>query len=241
MSEIRALSVDERQLIAKLVDHSSPTDALVAYYGIDHPAERSKVFGWFAGSGALLSIMVVAQTGMDLFRPLFVPFVARHERFSAMIALAMDSHSDGLITMPLEQKAWLEGSVKVASEQVLELYRLDPREFEPILNVLVVESGSAKMLPRYEIKSGEQVQAAAGMNWVGRKFAELYLQFESGVQRRQFPHSVLSAASSFLLDQGRIPLLRLKQDDDRAKEVALESGYRLVGHRSLFAEIHTAA
>jgi hypothetical protein len=236
MSEIRELSVQERQLIAKLVDHSSPTDALVAYYGIDHPPQKSKILGWFAGNGALLSIIVVAQTGMDLFRPLFVPFVARHERFSAMLEIAMDSHTGGLITMPLEQKAWLEGSANIANAQVLELYRLDPREFEPILNVLVVESGPDEMLPRYEIRSSEKIQAAAGLNWVGRKFAEVYLEFEPGVQRRQFPHSVLSATSAFLLDQGKIPLLRLEQSDDHSREVALDFGFRPVGNRTLFAE-----
>jgi hypothetical protein len=174
---------------------------------------------------------------MDLFRPLFLPFVARHERFGAMLQAAMSGNPSGLIYMPPEQKAWLEGKAQISNEQILDLYRLDPREFEPVLNVLVVESGSAELHPRYEIRSGDKVLAAAGLNWIGPKFAELYLEFEPEAQPRKFPHSVLSSACAFLLDQSKIPLLRLKQLDQPSRAVALDFGFKPVGNRTLFAEL----
>jgi hypothetical protein len=141
-----------------------------------------------------------------------------------------------ILQMPLEQTDWLDSSFELTNIRTAELLRLAPEVFEPIINVLVLEVDTPGEFSRFEIRSSSGAFAAAGVNWIGDEFAEVYLDFDKEAIERKFTVSVLSAMSNKLLEQKHIPLF-IREDSSAVAYQSLEKvGFRSTGHRLITAD-----
>jgi len=236
MASIQRISPEERHRLFGLLNDRSASDAFVAYYALEHPADRVVIHGYFSGGKGPSGFMVVAQTGMDLFRPIAVPFVATPTSLHQLLRASLQPQRPVLLYLPLEQREWAEQLLDFQGGQVAELMRLDPRAYEPMINVLVRESSSPLGTPRYEIQSRSGASAATGVNWQGQRYAEVYLQADEEAQTRGLALSVLAAISSRLLREHTIPLFR----HDESSLIRLSSlerlGFRGTGSRTFIAQ-----
>jgi hypothetical protein len=137
----------------------------------------------------------------------------------------------------LEQRDWLANDLVLTDSRVTELLRLDPMSFRPIVNVLVLEMGTPSGLPRFEIRTKSGSYAAAGINWIGKRFSEVYLEADHEARVRGLALSVLSAMNNHLLEQNRIPLYRTDDANQIGHDELMGIGYRATGTRTLITQI----
>src|SRR3970040_2155733 len=142
MPDIRRLPAEERGKLAPLLNLHAPADATAAYYALDHPEERCELFVEYAGNGAPRGFLALAQTGLDLFRRLAVPFAAHPMGLANLLLAALAPGVSALILLPLDQQKWVDGWVDLTEVRVTDLYRLHTSLFQPVLNVLVSASES---------------------------------------------------------------------------------------------------
>jgi GNAT superfamily N-acetyltransferase len=236
MGEVVLLPSSSRHVLARLLDDRSAGDAMAAYYALHHPADRVGLYTYHPTNRGLSGFLAIARTGLDLFRPLAVPFVASWAALSALMRTALKPGMPVVLHLPLEQKAWAEEAVDLSEARVMELLRLDLREFEPVINVLVVEARAPGGWPRYEIRSGDQVHVAAGLNWKGPTFAEVYVDVDPALRGRGFGKSVLAAIAGRLLGESIVALYRVEDDNVVSRREAEELGFRPTGLRTLTAQ-----
>jgi len=235
MAEIRRLPPEERARLAPLLNPQSPTDATAAYYALDHPAGRTELFVELAGNGAPRGFLVLAQTGFDLFRRLAVPFAAHPLGLVRLLQGALRPGQPFLLMLPTDQEAWIDGLVDLSEMRVFDIYRLHTASFQPVLNVMVVASEAPDGGARFDIRAASGAHAAAGVNWRGSHYAEVYVEADDEARARGFARSVLAAMAGQLLSERRIALYRIDQLDVPAQAEAYEVGFRRTGERSLLA------
>jgi hypothetical protein len=236
MSEVLRIAASERYRLAPLLDPRLPQDAMVAYYGLQHPADRVVVYGYYQIAHAPSGFLALAQTGYDLFRPLAVPFAGSPDALQALLRVSLQRGRPVMLHLPLEQRAWVEAVVDLSEPRVSQLWRLSTKEFRPEVNVLVVPSQSPSGLPRFEVRSGDEIRAAAGVNWKGELFAEVYVESEPEAAGRGYRRSALAAIAGQLLSEGRLPLYQAGERDLSAQAEAQWVGFRPTGVRCLLAQ-----
>jgi hypothetical protein len=236
MGEVRRMTSAERGQLGQLVDDRSAVDALATYYALFHPAERVKLYAYFPGNAAPSGFLAIAQTGLDLFRPMAVPFIGQPQGMAALLRAGLESHRPVMIEMPVDQRQWIEDIVELSEVKVLELMRLDPGAYKAEINVLVVEDANPSGFPRFEVRSGEVVRAAAGVNWSGGRFAEVYLESDPEVSGRGHSRSALSAIVGRLLADHKLPLYRVDAEEAGAQAEAQWVGFRKTGERTMLAQ-----
>jgi hypothetical protein len=233
MTRVKTLDAAERGKLDRLLNRESAADAMAAYYALNHPAEKTSIYVHEAAGGGMNGFLIVAQTGMDLFHPVVVPFVARGSILRELLLHAIHPGRPFVLFLPHEQRDWLPKSIEQRASKVYELLRLDRNSFEPIINVLVVEVATPNKFPRYEIRSRSGAFAASGVNWKGDRFAEIYLEADSEAAGRKFAISVLAAMSAYLIEENRIPLLRWDDQEGVSLESLRGVGYRPTGSKIL--------
>jgi GNAT superfamily N-acetyltransferase len=233
MSEVRRLQPAERNELAALLDERSAADAMAAYYGLHHPADRLSLYVYQPTRGGLRGFLAVAQTGLDLFRPLAVPFVGQREGLAELLRAGLRPGRPVVLHIPVEQRPWALEVAELSDVRPAELLRLDMRRLRPLLNVLVVESQSPNGWPRYEIHAADGSVAAAGLNWKGPRFAEVYLDLDPKAKGRGFGASVLAAITRRLIEEKISPLYRVAVDDLEARAAAEELGFTPTGIQTL--------
>lgn len=233
MGEVRPIPPEDRNQLASLLDRRSAADATAAYYALHHTASKVKLFGYFANNSKPSGFLAVATTGLDLFRPIAVPFAAQPFPMIALIREGLGSGRPAVMHLPADQLGWVEGVLEMDNPRTFELMRLAPQEFEPLINVLVVEAMTPTGWPRYEIRSRQMVVAAAGLNWMGEYFAEVYLEVQPEARERRLGESVLAAIVSRLLSERRVPLYLVEVGDDKAQLEAAALGFRPTGVRTV--------
>lgn len=236
MSEVRRLPASSRAELARLLDERSAADAMAGYYALHHPADRVTLYTFHPTHAGITGFLALARTGLDLFRPLAVPFVASPRGLAALLRAALKPDRPVVLQLPLEQRTWVEDVVELSDLQVGEVLRLDLREFQPVVNMLVVETRSPGGWPRYEIRSGETVYVAAGINWKGPTFAEVYLDVDPSVRGRGYGKPVLAAIAGRLLGESLVALYRVADEDFAGRSEAAALGFRPTGLRILTAQ-----
>lgn len=236
VTEIVRLEPSQRGQLARLLDDRSAGDAMAAYYALRHPAERLELHAYTPTPAGATGFLAVAQTGLDLFRPLAVPFVASARGLTALLRAGLRPSRPVLLHLPLDQQAWLGQAVTLSEARPAELLRLDMRSFRPMVNVLVVETQSPGGWPRYEIRSGKALYGAAGLNWKGTTFAEIYLEVAPEARQTGYGRSVLAAIAGRMLSESVIALLRVEDQDLDTRADALALGFRPTGIRTLTAQ-----
>ena len=230
------LLASERGQLAGLLAPRSAADAMAAYYALDHPSERVKLYANYLRDAKPNSFLVLAQTGLDLFRPLVVPFAGQGENLKELLRAALKPGQPVLIDLPIGQRSAAEEVVQLSDVREAEILRLDPSLFVPQINVLVLESRTPDGWPRFEIHSGELLQAAAGLNWSGDHFAEVYVEAMPAAVARGFRSAVLGVIAGHLLGEQKIALYRAWDEDINAKSDALNLGFQRTGTRSISAQ-----
>jgi len=236
MAEVRRIPPEEREVLAGLLDPRSVADALPAYYALTHPADRVALYAYYHTPNVPSGFVVLARTGYDLFRPLAVPFVATPTGLASLLGASIEPGRPVILTLPAEQRAWVQDVADLGSTVVLDLLRVDSRSYSPLLNVLVVESTAPGGLPRFEIRSGGVTHAAAGLNWIGELYAEVYLETSPEALGKPYGKSVLSAITGRLLAEGKVALLRLDEANIVGHVDAYEIGFRRTGERNLVCQ-----
>ena len=237
MTSVQRIHLEERQKLRNLVDIHSASDAMAAYYGLEHPEERVKLFGYYPSGHVLSGFMAVANTGVDLFRPLVIPFAATAEAMRTLIASALDPGRPYLIYLPIEQSETMIELANLEPIAITNLLRLDASRFQPVINILVERRKGPGGYPRFEIQSPGNGYAASGINWRSSQTAEIYVESDSTGYRRGFTKSVLAALIQDLLEEKTRILFRIADDDYSAFEDAFDLGFSPTNVRTLFAQI----
>jgi len=236
MGKVRLIQTSERGQLADLLAPRSAADAMAAYYALDHPSDRVTLFAHLPRNAKPNSFLVMARTGLDLFRPLVIPFAGHGETLKALLQAALKPGQPVLVDLPAGYRSLAEEVVELQEVREAEFLRLDPSLYVPQINVLVLESRTPDGWPRFEIRSGEMLQAAAGLNWKGDHFAEVYVEAEPEAVMRGHRAAVLSVIAGHLLGERRIALYHVGNDDFAAKAEALDVGFRRTGARNVSAQ-----
>jgi hypothetical protein len=237
MARIHEIKTSDREQLVPLLNIEAASNALATYCALHHPADKLKLYVSSDGGGNPNGFIAIAQTGLDLFRPIAVPFVASSKILGELLRVALRPGQPVLLYLPLEQRDWLIDDLVLTEPRITELLRIDPMSFRPIVNVLVIEVGTPSGLPRYEIRTKSGSMAAAGINWLGERFSEVYLEADHEAQVRGLALSVLSAMNSHLLEENRIPLFRSDDSNKLGYDELLSVGYRATGTRTLIAQV----
>jgi hypothetical protein len=228
---------DERSAARRLLDDSSPAGAFAAYYALHHDPKRTTLFIHRNRDGQPDGLLVRAQTGMDLFRPVVVARAALDE-------VALDLFKTGLLpgrpyylVAPLSLANAVNRCLIVSDPELLRIYRLDPAKFDPELNVLVVANPAPDGSPRFEISSQGAVQAAAGVNWRSPRFAEVYVYTEPAARGRGWGKSVTSALVGSLLKSRLTPLYFVDEQNSASIKLAESIGFVDTGEREYAGQV----
>ncbi len=236
MPSIELIPCENRDTLRSLIDVRSAADALASYYALAHECERVQLFGYYPNNHSLSGFLAIAQTGIDLFRPLAVPFLGTRQGLQEMVLGVLKPGRHHLVYLPVEQQEYLIGIAELTPIMMSNLLRLDPRGFQPLINVLVERRHTPDGLPRFEIQSSNGF-AAAGINWRTQYAAEIYAEGDPSGYRRGFTKAVLGGLISQLIQEGLTVFLRIPDDDYRSFEDAFDLGFKPTGVRHLFADL----
>ena len=79
---------------------------------------------------------------------------------------------------------------------------------------------------RYEIRSGDRVVSAAGVNWRSARMAEMYIYSEPEVRSRGWDRAVGAACVRALLEKHLLPLYVASERDVASHDLANSLGFR---------------
>ncbi len=188
-----------------LLDEASPADALAAYYALHAEPASTELFVHLEGTTPQ-GFLVRARTGMDLFRPLVTMRTADEAVFAALCRQGLPARRPVYLTVPQVLAGWANKHLTLTEADLFQVCILPHGHHQPEVNVLVTTSRDPQGRPRCEIRSGDTLGAVAGVNWLGPRFAEVYVQVHPQAQGRGWGRSVVNALCGHLLAQGRTPL-----------------------------------
>jgi RimJ/RimL family protein N-acetyltransferase len=227
----RTILDPRRASLRPLLNENSVADALASYYALHHPPDRAEVVIHPREAQRADGFLVRARTGLDLFRPL-VTFRAPSE------AVAVSLFQDGLqlgrpvyLTVPEALAGWANKHLLVTDAALHRVYRFNPDQHEPMINVLAMMSTGPDGTPRCEIRSGGQVSAVAGVNWQSPRFTEVYVYTDPAVRGRGWGRSVVSAVATQIVKSGRLPLYVVAESNEASIRVAEAVGFEDTGLR----------
>ena len=230
---------DLRRAIRPLLS-DRPGDAVADYYAFHHPDERTGLVVYPPDAERPTGYLAFSRTGMDLFRPLVtlrLP-IADLEASAAAIRGAIMPETAVILFSPAQYGPLLHALFDVQTEETLRLYALSPRRFEPIINVLVVETTGPNGLPRFIVRSQAdgEVIAAAGLNWQSPRYAEISVNTDLSHRRQGLGQSVVAAMAEYVLANGRIPLYLVSEQNTASIRLAESAGFRDTGHNKLLLQ-----
>jgi GNAT superfamily N-acetyltransferase len=222
---------------ARIMLHlSDPADALYAYYALYHDPRRTALFVHGDAEGHADGFAAVCQTGQRLFQPT-VALRAKNGRAAVEVlrqALVPDRPYYVITTLDLMDT--VAEVVDVEQAGINHLYGLELIRFKPIINVLVMTEEGVGGLPRFVIRSREEVAAEAGLNWASPHFAEVFVRVEPGAQGRGWGQAVLAACTTWAVRSARQPLYVVNEANAPSIALAETVGYLDTGAREFAGE-----
>lgn len=222
---------EQRRAIRSLLVLHDPGDARTAYYALEHDPNRTTITLHRSASGHVDGFLATCITGADPFQPLVVLRAFGPGTLEALINEALIPGRPYLFSVPVYIGAALGEILTLSNAMVWHILRTDADHFSPLINVLVTQERGAGGQPRWQIRAQARVVAAAGVNWRGSHWAEIYVAAESAARARRWDESVLAAATSTLLAEGVKPLYFVAQGDSRVRQIAEARGYYDSGAR----------
>lgn len=230
---------DLRRAIRPLLG-DRPEDAVADYYAFHHPDDKTGLVIYPKDAKRPTGYLAFSRTGMDLFRPLVtlrLP-IDDLEASAEAIQAAMAPETAVILFSPAEYGPLLHALFDVQTEETLRLYALSSRRFEPIINVLVVETTGPNGLPRFIVRSQSigEVAAAAGLNWQSPRFAEISVNTDLSHRRQGLGQSVVAAMAEYVLANGRTPLYLVAEQNTASIRLAENTGFRDTGYTKLLLQ-----
>jgi predicted GNAT family acetyltransferase len=108
---------------------------------------------------------------------------------------------------------------------------LNPARFEPVVNIFVLRAAAPDGLPRFEIRQGDQLVAAAGVNWQSPDWAEIFVHTDPAGRERGYGKSVCAALCARLLEERRSVLYAVEEDNLPSLRLAQSAGFEDTGER----------
>jgi hypothetical protein len=226
---------EQRKLVERLLDPTSPADAPTAYYALYHDPQRSALFVRTDAEGRAIGFAGRFQTGVDLFRPVVVTRCPDAELAADLLAEALTVGRPYIFFGEPNQLPLVSASLQIDNRRILAIYELKTARFTPVINVLVVTKTAPDGSPRAEIHSGG-LQAVAGVNWQSPYFAELYVHTEAEARQRGWGRSVVAACTQQVLAAHRRPLYLVEPDNEASISLAEGLGYMDTGARMALAD-----
>jgi hypothetical protein len=221
----------------ELLNEFDAADALASYYTLHHDSKRTALFMHRDAKNKLDGYLVRCQTGFDLFRPLVTLRLRGGE--SALPDLLDEALAPGrpyLAVIPANYAEKLKPYATLTDASLNIVLRLDPARFQPEMNVLVNRRTDAEGNPRAEIKHGDRVIAAAGVNWRSPVFAEIFVNVTGDEQGRGYGRTVVGALVAELLHTSITPLYAVAESNAASLELAEAVGFVDTGAREIMAQ-----
>lgn len=228
-----------RRAIRHLLDERKSADAMAVYFAFYHPDNKTQIIPYPPQAERAEGYVTLSRTGMDLFRPLLTARLPRDERATAaLLAQAVPEGTPVILNAPQEDMPLLQAFFQLQTAETLLTYELNPERFEPEINVLVMQSDGANGLPRFVIRQsgGEGIAAAAGLNWLSPYFGEISVNTAPRYRRRGWGRSVVAAMANYLLENGRIPLYAVTENNEPSMQLAENVGFTYRGVRQVMAQ-----
>lgn len=215
-------------------------DAVADYYAFYHPDDKTNLVVYPENAERPTGYLAFSRTGMDLFRPLVTLRLPIGDLVASadVIYSAMAPGTAVILFSPEKYGPLLHALFDVQTEETLRMFALQPRRFEPIINVLVAQSTGPNGLPRFIVRSQEtgEVVAAAGLNWQSPRYAEISVNTDLSHRRQGLGQSVVAAMAEYVLGNGRIPLYLVAAQNSSSIQLAESVGFRDTGTASLLLQ-----
>ncbi|MBN1563303.1 MAG: GNAT family N-acetyltransferase [Anaerolineae bacterium] len=234
--------LEQRNLIRRLLDSTSPTDAPTAYYALFHTPAKSALTVQTDDAGRAVGFVADCRTGIDLFRSLITlrcvdtATQAAAEIAADLLQQALTPNRSYILFASADQIANTGGSLQLDTVRTLHIYQLDRARFEPVINVLVKERTSPDGSPRCVIET-EGRRALAGVNWQSPRFAEIFVHTDAAARQRGWGISVTSALTQMLLASGRTPIYLVEPENEASRNLAEKLGYVDTGAQQIYADV----
>jgi len=225
-----------RENVRDLLNEFDAADALASYYALHHDPQRTALFVHRNTEGVVDGFLARCQTGIDLFRPLVTMRVRGGGAIPALLEPGLPPGRPHLLALPARLAEQVAAHVMFTEISHHLILRLDPARFQPIINVLVMQSRDSTGSPRAIIRRGEQTVAAAGVNWRSPVFAEVYVQVEAAFWSRGYGRSVLSAVVEELLKHQVMPIYAAERTNEASLKLAQDVGFIDTGAREVMAQ-----
>lgn len=231
------MSTDPREAIRHLLRPREPADALASYYAFYHPQERTTIVPYPEGATRATGYVALSRTGIDLFRPLVTmrlpattPAELDLEAGVILLRRAVPAGSPVIIHTDSRTLPLLRAICQIDREQPLRLLRLNPRRYEPLINIFVARSDTPDGFPRFAVRNppgdpNGTIVASAGVNWMSPTFADVVLRTQNGFRRQGYARSVLSSLIEYLIGTGRSPLYTVDAGNEASLELARDAGF----------------
>jgi ribosomal protein S18 acetylase RimI-like enzyme len=230
---VTPLPPEERNSLRSLIVSRRPGEALAAYYAFHHPASRTRIWSHRSASGRIDGFLVRAQTGQDLFRPLITLRAPDSAAMAELMRAALPSGQPALFSFPETLSVWLLPLLSIDTRQRLLVYLLNPSKFVPVTNIFVRRASSPDGLARFEIRQGDSLAAAAGINWQSPEWAEIFVQTDPQTQERGYGKSVCAALCAHLLEQKRSVLFAVEENNRPSIRLAKSIGFEDSGESEI--------
>ena len=237
--------IKKRQIIQHLLNPHSPADAMVSYYALYHPQDRTTLLIHRNENSRADGFLALCRTGMDLFRPLLTLRAETDQIAAALLESTLPPDASVIIAVPLALQPLIEAFFTVSRETTASIYQLEQSNFQPIINVLVTRAPTPAGNPRFVIRGPSfdrgarpvgPTLATAGINWRSPYFADIYVQTDPKVRGRGFGKSVISALSNWLLEQNITPLYTVPDAHEASGRLAGSLGYRDIGEPTFLCD-----
>jgi RimJ/RimL family protein N-acetyltransferase len=226
----------QRAAVRQVLDEADPADAPTAYYALYHDPARSKLFIHSDQAGRTLGFAGVFQTGIDLFRPLLTLLCPDAACVRSLLSEALTPGRSYILFARVNQLPLLRDMVRLDQVRILHILRLDPRRFQPVINVLARHEMAYDGTPRCVIEAGG-AQAVAGLNWQSPAFAEVFVRTDPPLRGRGLGTSVVAGVTQAVLAGGRTPLYLVEEDNEPSRRIAETLGYVDTGARQVYADV----
>ncbi len=230
---VALLPAEERSSLRSLIEARRPGGALAAYYALYHPAPRVRLWVHRSAGGRTDGFLVRAQTGQDLFRPLVVPHAPDSASLAELLQAALPSGQPALFSFPETLSLWLLPLLSIDTQRRLLLFLLNPSKFVPLPNIFVRRGSSPDGLARFEIRQGEHLTAAAGINWQSPDWAEIFVQTDPQSRERGYGKSVCASLCAHLLEGKRSVLYAVEENNHPSIRLAKSLGFEDTGESEI--------
>jgi hypothetical protein len=219
-----------------LVNEADLAQARTVYYGLEHSAARTQLHVERDERGEAVGFVAACITGMNPFQPVVVLHAPDDGVANGLLDGGLAAGPPYLFMVDARWSPLLEARLG-STAHFSRIFVLEPGRLQPVVNVFVRTSTGPDGAPRATIQAQGRTVAQAGVNWLGSRYAELYVTLEPGARGREWGRSVLSAVAQALQKKGVRPLLYVPQaagsDAQELADAAAKLGFTDSGRMAM--------